>query len=112
MRVRNPAAGSISYRLNLLGIRVYPTWCQLVARSGDQWMPIGPPRELPVEVPSDAGDIGSDTLLATAYQYDAERPGSDLREVLAQRKRFDQALADRSPNDRTVGADPGWTQPA
>jgi hypothetical protein len=47
---------------------------------------------LPVEVPADIHELGSDPLLMTAFQYDQECPGSDLRAVLSQRKYFDDAL--------------------
>jgi hypothetical protein len=47
---------------------------------------------LPIIVPTDAADLGSDPLLITAFQYEHERPGSDLYDVLAQRKDFDAAL--------------------
>ena len=34
----------------------------------------------------------ADTLRLTAYQYNAERPGSDLAEVLSKAKKFESAL--------------------
>ena len=34
----------------------------------------------------------ADTLRLTAYQYNAERPGSDLTEVLGKSKDFESAL--------------------
>jgi hypothetical protein len=95
MRVVNPTQQCIGYRLNLLGVRAYRTYCQLVARSGDEWVVIGAPRPLPIEVPEDLREIGSDPLLLTAFQYDRECPGTDLWDVLAQRKAFDQALGER-----------------
>jgi hypothetical protein len=84
----------IGYRLNIIGVRVYRNYCQLSARSGDQWLTVGPVRDLPIIIPSDPAQFGMDPLLLTAYQYDQEQPGSDLRDVLAQRKDFDAALND------------------
>jgi hypothetical protein len=95
VRVPDQAANYIGYRLNILGVRVWRDHCQLVAADGrGQWTPIGAPRSLPVYVPSDASSIGLDALLLTAYQYDKEQPGSDLRQVLAQTKDFDVALSE------------------
>jgi hypothetical protein len=82
----------IGYRLNILGLRVYREYCQLVARSGNDWLTIGPMKSLPVMVPASPADLGTDPLLLTAYQYDQEHPGSDLYDVLARRKRFDDAI--------------------
>ena len=94
MRVVNKELQCIGYRLNLLGVRVYRHHAQLVARSRGEWVPIGPSRELPIEVPSTAAELGSDTLLLTAYQYCQENPGTDLNEVLSRRKNLDAAIAD------------------
>ena len=41
--------------------------------------------------PSELNGVAGDTLRLTAYQYDAERPGSDLRAVLAFEKEFEAA---------------------
>ena len=42
---------------------------------------------MPLEVPADVRDVtGEDPLLLTAFQYDQQYPGSDLRDVLAKRK--------------------------
>ena len=92
MRVTNKDQQCIGYRLNLLGVRAYRDHCQLVARVGEEWVPIGSPRSLPVEVPEDIAIAGDDALVITAYQYDQERPGSDLKDVLARRKGFDAAF--------------------
>jgi hypothetical protein len=88
----------IDYRLNLLGIRVWPHCCQLVSRSGNEWITLGPKWDMPVEVPRWSGDLkdaATDTLRMTAYQYDVERPGSDLVEVLGGMKSFCAALRER-----------------
>lgn len=71
---------------------MYRDYCQLSAKSGTDWFVVGPMRALPVMVPNDPAEIGTDPLLLTAYQYDQEHPGSDLYDVLAQRKDFDEAI--------------------
>jgi hypothetical protein len=92
VRVVNKQLQCIGYRLNLLGVRVYRHHAQLVARSGGEWVTIGPPRELPIEVPSAVTELGLDTLLLTASQYSQENPGTDLTDVLSLRKDFDAAI--------------------
>ena len=95
MLIFNKEEGWIGHRLNILGIRVWPDKCQLVARAGDHWVPLGPTRVLPVEVPRNVEELARmarDPLLITAYQYVAEHPGSDLSDLLAQRKDFQAAL--------------------
>ena len=97
MRVVNAVGGTIDYRLNILGIRVWKDSCQLVARSGKDWSALGPRWDLPVRVPENDGELkasASDTLRLTAFQYNAERPGSDLVEVLNQSRNFEAALQD------------------
>lgn len=97
MRVVDRAARQIDYRLNILGIRVWENACQLISRSGLEWGTMGPPRDLPVHVPQNAAELqaaAADTVRLTAYQYNAERPGSDLVEVLRKSKDFAWALMD------------------
>ena len=85
--------------MNILGIRVWKDRCQLVGRNQrGEWTTFGPTRSLPVHVPHDISEIGSDTLILTAYQYDSERPGSDIRDVLALNRNFDEALYDNGSN--------------
>lgn len=89
--------GHIDYRLNLLGLRVTQTECQLIARGDGHWEAMGPKWPLPVEFPSGPESVrtsSTDTVRLTAWQYDRENPGSDLRMVLAQTKAFDAALKD------------------
>jgi hypothetical protein len=93
IRVVNRFRQCIGYRLNILGVRIYRDYCQLVARNGTEWEVIGAPRPLPLDLPVDVPELGSDPLLLTAFQYDQQYPGSDLRDVLARRKDFDAALA-------------------
>jgi hypothetical protein len=95
MKVVDRAARLIDYRLNILGIRVWPDACQLIARSGAEWSPLGPRWDLPVQVPRNAEELkaaAADTLRLTAYQYNAEQPGSDLVAVLGQGRNFESAL--------------------
>lgn len=91
----------IDYRLKLLGIRVSAEECQLIARGNGNWEPMGPKWPLPIEFPSGPENLktaSTDTVRLTAWQYDREYPGSDLRTVLCQRKNFAAALADGDPS--------------
>ena len=85
----------IDYCLNILGIRVQEHSCHLIAKGDGNWSAIGPKWDLPIHIPQ--GDvelraIGTDTLRLTAWQYEREHPGTDLREVLSQTKSFKVAL--------------------
>jgi hypothetical protein len=53
MRIVDPVEKCVGFRLNLIGLRVYGGHCQLVGRRGNAWEPIGPPRDLPLELPDD-----------------------------------------------------------
>ena len=100
MRVVNSNGRWIGHRLNILGIRVWQDSCQLVARNGKEWITLGPQRDLPVQVPSNAEEVkgaGSDPLRLTAYQYVTEHPGSDLAELLGKRMDFETALRGDGP---------------
>jgi hypothetical protein len=71
--------------------------CYLSAKDrGGHWAPIGRDRLPPINLPGDPDEIGDDPLLLAAYQYDLERPGSDLRAVLTQARIFQEALLDNS----------------
>lgn len=97
MRVVDRVGKAIDYRLNILGIRVWENACQLIARSGKDWTSLGPRWDLPVHVPGNDEELKgaiADTLRLTAYQYHAERPGSDLAAVLSKAKMFESALLD------------------
>jgi hypothetical protein len=95
MKVVNERAGTIDYRLNLLGIRVRKDSAQLVAKwHGDDWVTIGPLRGLPVRIPLTPRELesaASDPLRLTAYQYQAEHPEKDLQQVLSMEKEFEAA---------------------
>jgi len=95
LTIFNKQDGWIGYRLNILGIRIWADKCQLVAKSADQWVVLGPHRPLPVSVPvsvEELARVAPDSLIITAFQYMAEHPDSDLTAVLAQKKEFQSAL--------------------
>ena len=97
MKAVDRVARAIDYRLNILGIRVWEDACQLIAISAGGWSALGPRWDLPVHVPLGAEELkaaAANTVRLTAYQYNTERPGSDLVEVLNRTKSFDSALAD------------------
>lgn len=93
MRVVNREARHIGYRLNLLGVRVFQSFCQLIGRQGEEWVTIGTPRPLPLVIPDDPAQLASDPLLLTAHQFDSTWPGSDIRDVMSQAKNFEEALS-------------------
>jgi hypothetical protein len=83
--VINREEGWIGHRLNILGVRVWADKCQLIARSGAEWLTLGPPKPLPIQVPANAEELSRaarDPLLITAYQILAEHPGSKLAALL------------------------------
>lgn len=91
MRVVNKHKRCISYTLNILGIRVFEEKCELIAKHGDQWVPIGNAKQLPLDVQL-AADPQSDPLLLTISQYSVTFPDSDLVAVLRGARSIDQAL--------------------
>lgn len=94
-RNANTALSHIDYCLQQLGIRVWATCCQLIAKGNGSWGPLGPKWDLPIEIPQDATALktaDSDALRLTAWQYSREHPGTDISEVLSQRKKFADAL--------------------
>lgn len=96
MRVANQLEQCIGYRLHVIGVRVYREYCQLVGRVDGEWTTMGPPRTLPVSLPDDPDEVTADALFATISQYERERPGTDLLDVLSGRKDFDVALHESS----------------
>ena len=93
--VINREEGWIGHRLTRLGIRVWADRCQLVAKSGEEWMTLGPPRDLPVKIPATEAELlaaADDPLLITAYQYMGEHPGADLAALLAGKTNFSEAV--------------------
>jgi hypothetical protein len=108
VRVTNKVERYISYRLNILGLRVWQDRCQLVAKDRNgRWAPLGDARALPITLPENPAEISTDALLLTAYQYDTERPGSDLRSVLARSRTFGEALNDPNSDAATDSASIG-----
>lgn len=96
MKVANATAGTIDYRLNIIGVRVWEDACQLISKDANgSWSTLGPRWDLPVHVPRNNQELkaaSADTLRLTAYQYVTEKPGSDLVEVLARTVDFQTAL--------------------
>lgn len=93
----------IDYCLQLLGIRVWDKTCQLIAKGNGDWGALGPKWDLPIQVPHGADALktaGSDTLRLTAWQYVQEHPGTDITEVLSQKKRFSVALNQHDEPER------------
>ena len=85
----------IDYCLNILGIRVWEASCQLIAKGDGEWASIGPKWDLPVHIPrtkDELRDSATDTLRITAWQYELEHRGTDIREVLSQDMPFSVAL--------------------
>jgi hypothetical protein len=85
----------IDYCLNILGIRVLEKACRLIAKGNGEWSPIGPLWDLPLEIPRDETELrnaGIDALRVTAWQYEREHPGTDIRDVLSQTIPFGTAL--------------------
>ena len=104
-RVASPNGRFIDYRLNILGIRVWEDFCQLIARSGAEWSTIGTQRDLPVDVPQNPEELkaaAAEPLRLTAYQYCAESPGSDLVGMLNKTGDFSAAL--RAPAEPGNGS--------
>jgi DNA-binding response OmpR family regulator len=84
-RVVDRNAHHVDYYLSVLGIRVSKSTCRLLAKVGNAWQELGPDRSLPVSVPSTPTELlaARDDLVALmAWQYEHERPWTDLRETL------------------------------
>ena len=97
MKIVDKTGGSIDYRLNILGVRVWEGSCQLISKGNDGWTPLGPRWDLPVQVPRNEEELklaSSDTLRLTAYQFNHERPGTDIVAVLNRTKSFSAAVND------------------
>jgi hypothetical protein len=97
MRVVIAEEGCVDYRLHILGIRIWREYAQLIARDGEPWKPIGPEYLLPISLPDKPDELKgspSDVLRLTAWQYDQEHPGSDLRAALLQKVDFLSSSAD------------------
>ena len=85
---------NIDYCLRILGIRVSSSACQLIARMDQRWLPIGAPRNLPIDLPADMAAAGDDGFLLTVLQYEEAHPGTDIRLVLSRQKPFAAALSE------------------
>jgi CheY-like chemotaxis protein len=96
-RAADRKANHIDYCLPTLGIRVSKSACRMIAKVDGAWLPIGSPRDLPVALPAGStalASVAGDALLLTAWQYEQEHPGTDVRQVLFQSKEFHTALAE------------------
>jgi hypothetical protein len=92
MRAVDRQKGHITYKLNILGLRVLKGSCQLIAKQGSDWVAIGSARKLPMRLPKDSDAAESDPLVLTIFQYQVACPGSDLRAVVEGRRPFEEAL--------------------
>jgi CheY-like chemotaxis protein len=93
-RAADEAARHIDYCLRILGIRVWSSACQLIARIDNGWVPIGAPHNLPIDLPADMAAAGDDGFVLTVLQYEEAHPGTDIRQVLTRQKTFAGALAE------------------
>ena len=98
-RSPDPEAQYIDYRLPVLGIRIRKNSYQIISRSGNDWVPVGTPRNLPVTLPPEgampAGNA-QESVFLIAWRYEQGHPGTDLRKVLTGEKAFETALADHT----------------
>lgn len=84
-RVVDRNAKHVEYYFGVLGIRVSESACRLIAKVDNGWQELGPDRRLPILVPSTRTELlaARDDLVALmAWQYEHERPWTDLRETL------------------------------
>lgn len=96
-RNADPDNRHIDYCLHILGIRVWENTCQLLAKCDGQWVSLGGEHNLPIQVPETSlalQKVGTDPLMVTAWQYEREHLGTDISEVLSQRKSFTVALTE------------------
>ena len=92
MRAVNKRERYIAYTLNILGLRVFQRNCELIAKQNGEWVSIGSPAELPIQVSVRPGGAESDPLLLTIQQYHSKYPGTDLLDVVEGRRSFEVAL--------------------
>ena len=98
-RFINREEGYVSYRLSQLGVRVFRDAAQLAALYRGEWTTIGPRRPLPIALPQNTVELTvceADPLRLTAYQFDEECPGTDLKEVLSGETSVEQILREPS----------------
>src|SRR5437763_14564114 len=94
-----PTADHVDYCLHLIGLRVWKECCQLIALDRGDWSEIGPKWNLPVEIPTDDESLrlaAMEPIKLTAWQYEQEHPGTDIREVLSLRRDLAAEVSDRS----------------
>jgi two-component system, chemotaxis family, response regulator Rcp1 len=96
-RSPHPEAQYIDYRLPVLGIRIRKISYQIISRMGNDWVPVGTPRNLPVNLPPKGTMPGADeSVFLIAWRYEQGHPDTDLRKVLTGEKPFETALADHT----------------
>jgi hypothetical protein len=101
------------YRLNQLGIRVSENLCQLISKTGDKWVPLGPRWQLPVQVPAQDKDIPyANALSITAYQFCCAYPDSDLIQVLNRVPSAAPREKRREPRCRSISPGVARNRPA
>jgi hypothetical protein len=92
MRSVNKQKGYIAYTLNILGIKVFSGWCQLIARHGEDWVEIGVRRMLPLDLSEATESDSSDPVVLTIMQYHSACPHDGLMDVVQGKKNFSEAL--------------------
>lgn len=92
-KVRNPIQGFIDYRLIALGVRVSPDSCQLIEHVHGDWTTFGWAVELPLNLPAEILPGCCDTTSIIALLYCRLNPETDLRDLLALRRSFSDAMA-------------------
>lgn len=95
MRSVNEQKEYIAYTLNILGIRVFSGWCQLIARHGEDWVEIGVQRMLPLDLSEATSNGSSDPVVLTIMQYHSVCPQDGLMDVVQGKKSFAEALGAR-----------------
>ena len=92
MRSVNKQKAYIAYTLNILGIRVFNGWCQLIARHGEEWVEIGVRRMLPIDLSEGVHGTSSDPVVLTILQYHSACPHDGLMDLVQGKKSFSEAL--------------------
>ena len=91
-RVRNATGGFIDYRLIALGVRVSRDSCQLIEHVHGDWDTFGWAVNLPLNLPDEILPGYCDTTSIIALLYCRLSPETDLRDLLALRRSFSEAI--------------------
>jgi hypothetical protein len=92
MRSVNKQKGYVAYTLNILGIKVFSDWCQLIARHGNDWVEIGVRRMLPLDLSEATKDGSTDPVVLTIMQYHSVCPHDGLMDVVQGKKNINEVL--------------------